>query len=424
MEDLTNSNATEQRDGANTPPGGVDGSPASAAIPSTDPGEAGALSVTRPMEISVVCCEPRVAECRVLLAGIDTLDFGMYVEFDVSWSRIVVKLAQLKRAARGTKGRPVGDGRCLILPSGKPNYPFHLQYPGFQLYLSRKSRPDGETSNVFVSLNSQLLWDTGERAAVGLVLSELAELARGTVRECRMSRCDLSVDLLLPGGLTDDFVRQHAVSHTKQYRIFADHDRLQTLYVGGTNSDIRLRLYDKSVEIAHSEKLWFLPLWGLAENADVWRFEFQVRRSVLKACGINSLGDLRTRSADLWRYLTDNWFSLRLRDDENATRRTVHPLWQTLQECANRFGPLTEPLKRLRPQPSLDASRSVHQAASSLVGFAARKGLTTLEAALPEFVEELRREFQSRNFEDDRQRKAIQLGLPAHHASSVVREVA
>ena len=88
---------------------------------------------------------------------------------------------------------------------------------------------------------------------------------------------------------------------------------------------------------------------------------------------------------------------------ENATRRTVHPLWQTLQECANRFGPLTEPLKRLRPQPSLDASRSVHQAASSLVGFAARKGLTTLEAALPEFFEELRREFQSRGFEDDRQ---------------------
>ena len=119
------------------------------------------------------------------------------------------------------------------------------------------------------------------------------------------------------------------------------------------------------------------------------------------------------QGADLWRYLTDNWFSLRLRDDENATRRTVHPLWQTLQQCADRFGPLTEPLKRLRPQPSLDASRSVHQAASSLVGFAARKGLTTFEAAMHELGEELRREFQSRNFEDDRQRKAIQLGIRA-----------
>ena len=351
-------------------------------------------------------------ECRVLLVGIDTLDFGMYVEFAANWSRIVARLTQLKRAARGTAGQLLGKGRCLILPGGKPNYPFHLQYPGFQLYLSRKSRPDGETSNVFVSLNAKLLWHQGEQAAVELVTSELADLAGGTVRECRMSRCDLAVDLWLPGGLTDDFVRRQAVSHASQQRIFTEQDRLQTMYVGGKDSGILLRIYDKSVEVAHREKLWFLPLWGLTENADVWRCEFQVRRPILKAFGIHSLDDLRTRRADLWQYLTDHWFSLRLCDDENTTRRTVHPLWQIVQQCADRFGPLTEPLRRHRSPPSLDASRSVRQAAGSLVGFAARKGLTTFDAALHELSEELRQQFQSRNFGNDQQRKTIQLGIP------------
>lgn len=393
------------------PVAGVDGPTASAAVPSTDATGDGGLSVTPPAEISRGCQEPRVADCRVLLAGIDTLDFGMYVEFDANWSRIVAKLAQLKRAARGTKGRLIGDHRCAILPGGKPNYPFLLKYHDFQLYLSRKSRPEGETSNVFVSLNAQLLWQVGERAAIERVQSELAALAGGTIRECRMSRCDLAVDLWLPGGLTDGFVRRHAVSHARQHRLFLDHDQLQTMYVGATDSEILLRIYDKSVEIVANDKLWFLSLWGLEENTDVWRFEFQIRRPFLKQCRIDSLDDLLARRADLWQYLTDNWFTLRLCDHENSSRRTVHPLWQMLQQCAERFGPSTEPLKRLPPQPSLDPSRSVRQAAGALIGLAARTNTTTFEAALQELNDGLRREFESRNFDDDLQRKAIELGI-------------
>ncbi len=226
-----------------------------------------------------------------------------------------------------------------------------------------------------------------------------------------MSRCDLAVDLLLPGGLTDDFVRRLAVSHVGKHRVFTNLDRLETLYVGATDSDILLRIYDKSAEVAHREKFWFLPLWGLKENADVWRFEFQIRRPVLKASGILTLDDLMTRRADLWRYLTDVWFTLRLADNQNATRRTVHPLWQIVQQCAERFGSTTEPIQRQQPRPSLDPRRSVRQAAGALVGYAVRKELTTLEAALQALSDDLRQEFQARHFGEEWQRKAIQLGV-------------
>jgi len=57
----------------------------------------------------------------------------------------------------------------MVLPGGKPNYPFLVQYPGFQLYLSRKQRPEEPTPNVYVSVNAQTLWHLGERDAIDLV---------------------------------------------------------------------------------------------------------------------------------------------------------------------------------------------------------------------------------------------------------------
>lgn len=389
---------------------GVDGPSASAAVPSTDAHGGEGLSVTPLAEISGCDREPRVEECRVLLAGIDTLDFGMYVEFGSGWSRIAAKLAQLKRAARGTTGRLIA-GRCQILPGGKPNYPFLLQYPDFHLYLSRKSRPEGETPNVFVSPTAQLLWQGGEHAAIERVKSELSVLVGGTVLETRMSRCDLAVDVLVPGGLTDGFLRRHAVSHARKHCLYLDHDRLQTMYVGGDDADTKLRIYDKSVEIAKNDKAWFMALWGRELNVDVWRFEFQLRRAALKQWGIHSLDDLLLRRADLWQHLTESWFSLRRQDASNTTRRTVHPFWQLLQQATERFGPTTEPLKRLPPQASLDPSRSVRQAAGAFVGFAARTEETSFEIALAEFTNELRRQFASRSFEDELRHKAIELGI-------------
>ncbi len=406
MNELSNQPESEHCVCSQTAPGGAGGGPALAQAQPTGDAGSRSLNVTRPALIS-----GGEVEYRVLLAGIDTLDFGIYVEFDTSWPKIARKLAQLKAQARGTTGRIIDGGRCAVLPGGKPNYQFHLQYPGFHLYVSRKSRPDGDTPNVFVSLNSHFLWDQGERAAVVVVQKELSELAQGTIRECRMSRCDLAVDLLVPGGLTDGFIRDHAVSRAGEQRIVVKHSAMQTHYIGAPNSEISLRVYNKSIEILRSNKLWFLPLWGLVENANVWRFEFQVRRPMLDACQINSLEDLLTKRGELWRYLTESWFSLRLHDDENATRRTVHPLWGTLQGCAERLGPRGEPLRRVRCLPSTDSQCVMKQAASRLVGFAARERLSEFDDALMKLCEALRCEFQDRNFVEECQLKAIQLGI-------------
>jgi hypothetical protein len=298
------------------------------------------------------------------------------------------------------------------LPSGRPNYQFHLQYPDFHLFVAKKSQPNGQTPNVLVSLSSKLLWTQGEQAAVDLVLKELAELADGTVRECRMSRCDLAADILVPNGLSDVMIRDHFVSHAQEIRPIIKKGKLETMYVGAKGADIQLRIYNKSLEILHSEKPWFNALWAFDRSvSNVWRFEYQIRRPFLRAFKINSLDDLLSRRTDLWIYLTHEWFSLRLCDNENVTRRSIHPLWKIVQASFQKWGPSREGLQRVRQVPSLDSDRVVKQLASRLVGFAARESITDFDEALAKAIDVLRTEFRDRDFTEELLRKRIQLGI-------------
>jgi hypothetical protein len=348
---------------------------------------------------------------RVLLTGIDTLDLGVYVTFDREWPRFRAKLAQYKQQARGTAGYVLPGGRYAVLPGGKPNYPFHVQTIGAQLYLSKKQQPDGDTPNVLLSLNAQRLWHLGVQGAVAETLRELHDLAGGTVQECRVSRCDLAADLQLPEPLTDHFLRAHAVRRAAEGKVYLRRDELATFYCGAAGSDVQLRIYDKSREIIHSEKFWFLPLWGLEVNAGVWRVEFQLRREFLRNVGINTLEELQARQGDLWRYLTEEWFSLRLQDNEHTSRRTVLPLWQVVQSCADRFGPAAEGVQRRRVPPSSHVGPTINHLFAALVGLGARTGNDSLDAALMAAKPYLQELCANRDFAVECQRKRLQLGL-------------
>lgn len=169
--------------------------------------------------------------------------------------------------------------------------------------------------------------------------------------------------------------------------------------------------------VAQQGLVWFraivdlLELWGQAVNADVWRFEFQLRRSVLKSMGLNSLADWMQSRGTLWKYLTGEWFSLRRHDDENASRRTVHPFWDQVQSCAARFDAADAAIQRRRAIPSFDVSHLAKQIAGGVVGLGARRGVIHLEEAKKLVGDLLDEEFHDRDFAVACQQKAIQLGL-------------
>jgi len=277
-----------------------------------------------------------------LACGIDTLDIGFYVYWDSRWDELLRLFDERKLKAQGTDGLliEVSPMRShMFLPGGKaPNYRYHVVYPEYHCFIAISSKPKN-SPNVFVSFTSEALhWELSERELIDMVRQDI-EAMGGKVESHKISRCDLYSDFKIPGGLSLGFIQNHMVGRNDKTYQFMQGNDLETFYVGGKRSDIKIRIYDKGKEVkkSGSEERW-LALWFIDDHQDVWRVEAQIRRPILKQFIIDTIDDLLKKKADLWRYVTEDWFSLRNQDNENPSRRTVHELWKKVQDCSEIFG--------------------------------------------------------------------------------------
>lgn len=382
-----------------------------AARKASDREEAGSRAkfVTRPAEFTN--SEDNIQkEPRVLLHGIDTLDLGLFVRWDKYWPKVSAELVKGKRNARGTQGILFGDGRCVILPSGKPPiYCWHLVYPQFHLFISKHQQPKEKTPNVFVSINSETLWHQGIQKSLELV-SEQIKALRGELTDHVVSRCDPCVDLIIPDGLTYEFIQKHRVPANRKTHIYED-NQLETYYAGAAGADIQLRIYDKSLEINQQfQKSWFLDLWGVKTCKDIWRIEYQLRREVLRQFEIRTIYQLEQKLPGIWHYLTEAWFSLRLQDNKNSSRRTIHPLWELVNASAECFGTIVDAQRELTAREQKPAWYVSH-IAGCLLAYAVCKQKSDQNEALEELTKELQIYFQKKNFTESYQVRSIKAGL-------------
>ena len=220
----------------------------------------GALFVTRPAHFTKEDSPPNPAplqnpsqspenntshqEPRILLAGVDSLDLGLFIRWEGRLDRVAKYLEHVKRKAAGTKGLLLTGCNCLVLPGGKPpRYRWHLQYPQFHLFLSKQALPSQGTPNAMASIASELLWREGREGALEHVLRSLAELG-AVYMSHKLSRVDVCMDVLMPGGITLPFLQTYRVPPNRQENVYATGDRLETFYHGSKDSPIQLRIYD------------------------------------------------------------------------------------------------------------------------------------------------------------------------------------
>jgi len=346
-----------------------------------------------------------------LLCGVDTLDLGVQTLWpDAIWKDLSERLAAGKAAAGNTQGIRFHD-ETLILPKGRQGYAWHLQSPDLHLYIADRQFPYAETPNLYVSPQCRLIWERGLSATADFVTRKIQELG-GIVRSIKPSRADLSADFEIPGGLDLPFLLSLRVPADLQYGSHGQGIELETFYHGSGKSPLRLRIYNKTKELLkHKDKPWFFELWNVSQETEVWRFEFQVRREALKEFQVETVDDLQSRLAGIWTYLTEKTFSLRLLDNENTSRRTVHNLWKSVQNCAPRFGEVLE-VSRVRFHQLPETEWYVPHIAGCLTGYAARKGIGSLTEALTALEIDLRDHFHERDFREEVATKSIQAGLP------------
>lgn len=347
-----------------------------------------------------------------LLAGVDTLDLGVYAHWKSDWSRLLRNLENIKERARGTKGimDKTPDGRRFIhLPSGKPpNYRFHLQFAEYHLYIAI-TNPPVQSPNIYVSINSKTLWHMGLKGSVDLIRADIHTLG-GQIKRIQPSRCDLCVDWYIPGGLTLEFLIEHKVSRSRAVSHYANNGQLETFYVGAPGAQIRLRIYDKGKEILKSGKKWFLELWGREEPENIWRVEYQFQRRTLKEMGVETLEDLMEKLGSIWKYLTGKWCSLRQPDNEKPERRTVLPWWFEVQQQAARFGKLQNLIRKLEGDGLASVDWYISHIAGCLPSYAARLGINNFNEAINRLQNDLCVHWFERNFQQESERRALMLG--------------
>ena len=389
-----------------------DAGPAVAGGPAADSSPFMGLSVTPHEPIT------NLEGSKFLACGIDSLDVSIYVRWGDQWEQQTAELEDGKTKAAGTAGITMNSGQFLILPSGRaPTYRWHLQWAEFHLFLGRGRDPQGDTPNVYASINSETLWRHGMEGAIALVISEI-DLLGGEVVLIKPSRVDLAADFFIPGGIPHDLLLSHRVPSGGAHIHHMKDGKQETFYQGARKSAVQLRIYDKALEVMKGGlKLWFLDVWKLSTCESVWRVEFQIRRPYLKAYGIDTIAQLRRMIPGLWKRLTEDWFSLRLHDNENVTRRTVHPWWIAVQCCDRQFGE-PQPLVRTESQSPADASWFVSHGAGCLLSYAAKRRLDTFKAAAREYVERMEIYWDRKGFAEAYQAKSIQLGFVTMEGSS------
>ena len=94
-------------------------------------------------------------------------------------------------------------------------------------------------------------------------------------------------------------------------------------------------LFRSTKEIQHSGKCWAQDLWlpaGWQAGQQVWRLEFELKRSYLKERSLSSLDSVLGNLNGLWRYATTEWLRLTEPNDQDKTRARwpTHPLWTAL----------------------------------------------------------------------------------------------
>lgn len=372
-------------------------------------GESMAESVTRHALIS------QIDNIECLTCGIDTLDVGFYVAWGDNWESIRQKFDNCKDNAQGTEGNIIdveGIRPHIFYPGGKaPNYRYHVKFSEYHCFISIIQSAK-HSPNIYVSFTSEALhWELSEKELIDLVAMDIESLG-GNVFQHKISRCDLYADFRIPSGISLDFVRRHKVGKAQKTNQYMDGDFLETFYVGEKNSPIQLRLYNKSVKIKQdgSAERWLL-IWFTDDPENVWRIEFQIRRQVLKQYAINTIYDLLNQKADLWKYMTSEWFSLRCLDNENQSRRTIHEFWVKVQGCVQHFGDESGSKRIYDKKKARTINWHVKRIENLLISCAAIKNNYNPKSCLKEVSSHLLLSINQQEFKEKARTKSIEMGI-------------
>ncbi len=309
---------------------------------------------------------------RVLWSGVDTLEASFRGKLSEETQKRLEAAKQ--KAQEENLGEPfsVGSVELLAQPTGLKPWSYVLSTEDLQLRVS--------AAKTVPTVSARLL-------ALGLVAygheplysiaEELAAVLGG--KPAGLSRLDLAVDFQGHAPTAEEMRHVVCASHFRP--VYPSYDNPETFQFG--KGGMVVRLYNKTKELLKSDKGWLRAVWAQEPSyrpeEDVWRFEAQFRREILKACGFQTVegtfdGNLSTLLA-----FALCWCSPRLPVETNLARCPVAPWWEELKAASFAGNPCT----RAKAESYVGSfERLLPQSLGLLVSGAAHLGVYDFERAL------------------------------------------
>lgn len=290
----------------------------------------------------------------MFLPNIDTL---VYTALPHNYNKSIEKLLDLLEAnqdsaklKRSNEIVTLGSETFELLPNGARNYKYILHNSKYEIKLQQIYNDKASNFPIYVKLKSEFLWNLRNQAYYESIRF-LEELFHKIV-DVKISRCDLCchTDKVKMNSLKlSKFVTR---STSKELHVeTADNDASAELinkaqiFMTGQNltglsfgkSPIRLRIYDKNLEIIQSsKKTWFQDIWsehGITETDIVVNVEFQLNREFMKIHKIDTYEELNNEIKSIWIYLTTKWIRYVKLDNKHKSRCTTEKFWDDLSHA-------------------------------------------------------------------------------------------
>lgn len=276
----------------------------------------------------------------LLLKGFDTIEFGLDFEsYDSSFELFLLDFRKHKEFAQITgieQSILLGDLLLTVHRNGQKFYSYRLTCKDFSIAFADKEMKSN--SPVFVRFMSSYIWSYGFKKAYEHFMNWFECFSVKPICD-RLSRVDICAD-------TDQFkfIQNDVKGVVTRAKNKTDHfvneeytnGRRFSGFTIGRGNPLLARIYNKSIEIKKSGKIWFKEVWnqhGWVEENDVWRVEFQLRRGVLKELSIDSLEKLFGKTDELWLYLTADWLTIRQPSKDNVSRWRLKRKWKLIQKA-------------------------------------------------------------------------------------------
>jgi hypothetical protein len=237
---------------------------------------------------------------------------------------------EVAEEAEGPVGIEFGGVDFDILPRGLRMHKYRLEHPLGVVAIS----PSEKLPPVLIQPRAEFLHRVGPEGVVRFFRTVI-EREMGAVKLCA-SRLDLYVDVQGWDLSVDE--RRRFVSHARNVVGREKSDLFNGLEFGARGAKtIRLRIYDKTIEIAAKGGSYVEQTWNddYDPSVPVLRVEFEVGRTPLTQYGIDTAQEAIDAAPGLWRGLSERWLTYRVETaDSNKSRWPIAPEWIVVQQAA------------------------------------------------------------------------------------------